>query len=284
MAVTTMAQSEAAQVTRANESGKQPVVFIHGLWLLASSWDRWAKLFEDAGYVAVQPGWPDDPVSVADAKTRPEVFAGKGIRKVADHMEDVIRGLKRRPAVIGHSFGGMLAQVIAGRGLAAVAVAIDPAPFRGVLPLPYSALRAASPALLNPSNVNRAVTLTFEQFRYAFANAVDEGEAKKLYDTFAVAAPAKPLFQAAFANINPRTEAAVDTRNPQRGPLLLISGASDNTVPPVMVRASFRLQKRNEGVTELVTIAGRGHSLPIDSGWQEVADTALAFVRRFAAP
>lgn len=282
MAAATMASSEAAQVAKANESGKQPVVFIHGLWLLAGSWDRWATFFEQAGYVAVQPGWPDDPASVADARKNPDAFAGKGIRMVADHMDEVIRGLKRKPVVIGHSFGGMLAQVIAGRGRAAATVAIDPAPFRGVLPLPYSALRAASPVLMNPANVNRAVSLTYEQFRYGFANAVGEDEAKQLYGTYAVAAPGKPLFQAAFANLNPRTEASVDSRNPKRGPLLLISGEMDHIVPPVMVRYSYRLQKRNEGVTELATISGRGHSLPIDSGWQEVAETAMAFVNRFA--
>src|SRR5215467_3177605 len=278
----TSALTEAAQVARANESSKQPVVFIHGLWLLAGCWDRWAEHFEEAGYVAVLPGWPDDPPSVADANRHPEAFAGKGIRVVVDHFEDVIRGLKRKPAVIGHSLGGLLTQLIAGRGLAAASVAVDPGPFRGVLPVPYSALKATSPALRNPGNFNRAVSLTFEQFRYGFANAVDESEAKELFATFAVPAPAKPLFQAAFANLNPRTEARVDTRNPARGPLLLMSGARDNTVPPAMVEAAFRLQKRNEGVTEFVSVAGRGHSLPIDSGWREVAEIALAFVKRFA--
>ena len=279
-----MVQGEAAQTSHANESGKQPVVFIHGLWLLASSWDRWVKFFEQAGYVAVQPGWPGDPSTVAEANEHPEVFAGKGIRQVANHMEDIIRGLKRKPAVIGHSFGGMLTQVVAGRGLAIASVAIDPAPFRGVLPLPFSALKAAFPAVGNPGNYSRAVRLTYEQFRFAFANAVSADEARTIYETYAVPAPARPLFQAAFANLNPRTEARVDTRSPKRGPLLLISGDRDNTVPPAIVRASFRLQKRNEGVTELATISNRGHSLPIDGGWQKVAETALAFVRRFAPP
>ena len=279
---TALTDRETSEVARANQSGKQPVVFIHGLWLLASSWDSWADLFEQAGYAAVKPGWPDDPETVADARAQPDAFARKGVGQVADHMETVIRRLTRKPAVIGHSFGGVLAQIIAGRGLAAVSVAVDPAPFRGVLPLPFSALRAASPALSNPANVNRAVSLSSAQFRFAFANAVDADEAKNLYEKYAVPAPGKPLFQAAFANINPRTEVRVDTMNPDRGPMLLISGDRDNTVPWAIVSASYKLQKRNPGTTEVARIPNRGHSLTIDSGWQEVANTALDFVRRAA--
>ncbi len=273
---------ETSEVARANQSGKQPVVFIHGLWLLASSWDGWADMFEQAGYSAVKPGWPDDPETVADANARPDAFARKGVGQVVDHMESVIRGLTRKPAVIGHSFGGLLAQIVAGHGLAAASVAVDPAPFRGVLPLPFSALRAASPALSNPANVNRAVSLSSAQFRFAFANAVSEDEAKQLHQRYAVPAPGKPLFQAAFANVNPRTELKVDTMNPDRGPMLLISGEKDNTVPWAIVNASYKLQKRNPGTTEVARIPNRGHSLTIDSGWQEVAGTALDFVRRAA--
>jgi pimeloyl-ACP methyl ester carboxylesterase len=183
--------------------------------------------------------------------------------------------------VIGHSFGGLLTQIIAGRGLAAASVAIDPAPFRGVLPLPISALRAASPVLTNPANRNRAVPLSYEQFRYAFANAVDEHEAKELYETFAVPASGAPLFQAATANFNPWTEAKVDSKNPARGPLLIISGEKDNTVPWAIANASFKKQERNGNVTEIAEIPNRGHALTIDSGWREVADKALAFVKRF---
>jgi non-heme chloroperoxidase len=189
--------------------------------------------------------------------------------------------LDRKPAVIGHSFGGLLTQIVAGRGLSAASVAIDPAPFRGVLPLPISALRAASPALSNPANIHRAVPLTYEQFRFSFANAVDEDEAKELYATFAVPASGTPLFQAASANINPWTEAKVDTKNPERGPLLIVSGEKDNTVPWAIANAAYKKQKRNDGVTEIVEMPHRGHALTIDSGWREVADTALAFVRRF---
>jgi pimeloyl-ACP methyl ester carboxylesterase len=281
---TTITEDETEQVQRANASGLTPVVFVHGLWLLPSSWDRWAELFESAGFVALTPEWPDDPETVAEAKAHPEVFAGKSIGQIADHFDEVIGGLARKPAVIGHSFGGLLTQILAGRGLAEVSVAIDPAPFRGVLPLPISALRAGKPVLGNPANRHRAVPLTYEQFRYAFANAVSEDEAKDLYETFAVPGSGVPLFQAAAANLNPWTEAKVDTGNPDRGPLLIISGEKDHTVPWAIANASYKQQKDNPAVTEIIEIPGRGHALIIDSGWREVAGTALTFVQRFIQP
>ena len=275
-------EHETKQVDRANTAGSTPVVFVHGLWLLPTSWDRWAELFEKNGYTALTPGWPDDPDTVAQAKAHPEVFANKSVGDVADHFEDVIRGLKKKPAVIGHSFGGLLAQILAGRGVAKVSVAIDPAPFRGVLPLPISSLRSASPVLKNPANYHRAVPLTYEQFRYSFANAVSEDEAKELYAAFSVPTSGEPLFEAAFANLNPWTEVKVDTKNPKRGPLLILDGEKDHVVPWAIANASYKRQARNQGVTEIVKVPGRGHALTIDHGWQEVADIALAFVQKYA--
>jgi non-heme chloroperoxidase len=272
---------DADQVRRANASGLTPVVFVHGLWLLPSSWDRWAKLFEEAGYSALTPGWPDDPETVTEANANPQTFARKGVGDVADHFDALVRKLDKKPALIGHSFGGLLAQILAGRGLSAATVAIDPAPFRGVLPLPISALKSASPVLANPVNYNRAVPLTYEQFRFGFANAVGEDEAKELYETFAVPASGKPLFEAAAANLNPWTAAKVDSKNPERGPLLIISGEKDNTVPWAIANASFKRQKRNAGVTEIVEMKNRGHALVIDNAWREVADKALGFIKRF---
>ena len=280
--VTTINEHEAGQVERANAAGRTPVVFVHGLWLLASSWDRWAEVFEAAGYVALTPGWPAEPRTTAQAREHPEAFANKSIGQVADHFAAIITTLASKPVIIGHSFGGLLTQILAGRGLATVSVAIDPAPFRGVLPLPISALRSAAPALGRPANRHRAVSLTCDHFRYAFANAVSEQEAKELYETFAVPAPGLPLFQAAAANLNPWTEAKVDTAHPGRGPMLLISGEKDHTVPPAIVSASYKKQSRNQSLTEIAQIKNRGHALTIDSGWREVADTALAFTQRFS--
>jgi pimeloyl-ACP methyl ester carboxylesterase len=278
----TITDYEAGQIEAANATGKTPVVFIHGLWLLPSSWDRWAAVFEEAGYTALAPGWPDDPQTVEEAKANPDAFAKKTVGQVADHFQEAIEKLDKKPAVIGHSFGGLLTQIVAGRGLSAVSVAIDPAPFRGVLPLPISSLKSSKPVLGNPANRNRAVPLTYEQFRYGFANAVSEDEAKELYHEFAVPAPGAPLFQAATANLNPWTEAKVNSKNPDRGPLLLISGEKDHTVPWAIANASYKKQKRNESVTEIVEIPNRGHALTIDSGWREVCDKALGFVKRFA--
>jgi non-heme chloroperoxidase len=281
MAATTSPSTDDQQIEHANQTGLTPVVFIHGLWLLPSSWDRWAEVFAEAGYTPVLPGWPDDPDTVDEANQHPEVFAGKSVGQVADHIGALITKLDKKPAIIGHSFGGLLTQILAGRGLSAASVAIDPAPFRGVLPLPISALKSARPVLGNPANRSKAVPLTYEQFRFAFANAVEEDEAKELYNTYAVPAAGIPLFQAATANLNPWTEVKVDTQNPDRGPLLIISGEKDNTVPWSIANASFKRQERNEGVTEIVEMKDRGHALVIDSGWQEVADTALKFVQRF---
>lgn len=277
----TITGREAQQVERANASGKTPVVFIHGLWLLPSSWDRWASLFEEAGYAALTPSWPDDPESVEEARAIPDVLAKKSLGQIADHTAEVIAGLTGKPAVMGHSTGGLLAQMIADRGLSAATVAIDPGPFRGVLPLPISSLRSALPVLKNPLNRSRAVTLTLDQFKYGWANALGEEEAKQLYETYHVAAPGVALMQMANANLNPFTEAKLDPKNPDRGPLLIIDGEKDHTVPWAIANASFKRQRRNEGVTEIEKIPNRGHSLTIDSGWREVADTALAFVKRF---
>lgn len=276
----TVSEHEAQQIDGANEAGRPPVVFIHGLWLLANSWASWATTFEANGYTALTPGWPDDPVSVDEARANPDSFAGKRIKQIADHYAEVISRLATKPAVIGHSFGGLLTQMIAGRGLAAVSVAISPAPFRGVLPVPIAALKASWPVLRNPANRNRAVPLTYEEFRFAFANAVSEEEARRLHETFSVPGSGRMIFQAATANLNPWTEAKVDTTSPERGPLLIISADQDHTVPWTIANASFKKQRRNAGVTEIARILNRGHSLTFDSGSQEVADTALAFVKR----
>jgi len=279
----TLADWERDEIARANESDRTPVVFVHGLWLLSSSWAPWREFFEDNGYVALAPGWPDDPATVSEAREHPEAFAKKMVQQVTDHYLEAIAGLDRSPAVIGHSTGGLIAQKIAGEGVAAVTVSIDNAPFKGVLPLPASSLKSAAPVLTNPANVGRGVSLTWEQFQYSWVNALSEEEGRRLYEEFHVAAAGRALFQAAFANFNPfGGETQVDSKNPARGPLLLIGGEKDHTVPPAVVNASYKIQAKNQtGITEEIIIPGRGHSLTIDSGWREVADEALAFVQRF---
>ncbi|HJR98989.1 MAG TPA: alpha/beta hydrolase [Actinomycetota bacterium] len=277
----TITDDEEREAEAANESGRAPVVFVHGLWLLPSSWDRWAEFFEHNGYAALTPGWPDDPDTVEEAREHPEVLAGKSIGDIADHFEAVIGMLEKKPVIIGHSTGALLTEILAGRGLAAASVAISPAPSRGVLPLPLSSIRVASTALRNPANRHRAVPLTFDQFRYGFANYVDEDQARRMFEQFCVAAPGEPLFQAAAANLNPWTEAKFDAKNPDRGPMLIIAGGKEHTVPVSVSKASFKREQDNPGTTEFIELADRGHGMVIDDNWQEVAETALKFVGQF---
>jgi non-heme chloroperoxidase len=277
-----ISERENREIEAANASGKIPVVFIHGLWLLPSSWARWAEFFKQAGYAPLTPDWPDDPETVEEARANPDVFAKKTLNQIADHTTEVINVLDKKPALVGHSTGGLLAQMLAGQGLSAVTVAIDPGVFRGVLPLPASTLRATAPILLNPLTRGRAVTFTFDQFKYGWANALDEQEAKELYDKYHVAGSALSLMQMAHANINPWTQAKVNTKNPDRGPLLIIEGEKDHTVPWAIANAAYNRQKSNSGVTEIMKMPNRGHALTIDHGWNDVAQTALDFIKRFA--
>src|SRR5215471_12451879 len=277
-----ISEREQREIEAANASGNTPVIFIHGLWLLPGSWTSWADFFTQAGYAPLTPDWPDDPQTVQQARANPDVLAKKTLEQVADHTTEIITALEKKPAVMGHSTGGLLAQMLAGRGLSAATVAIDPGVFRGVLPLPASVLRGVGPFLVNPLTRGRAITLTFDQFTYGWANALDQKEAKQLYDTFHVAGSGISLAQMGNANLNPRTEAMVDAKNPDRGPLLIIDGEKDHTVPWAIANAAYKRQRHNPAVTEIVKMPNRGHSLTIDHGWQEVAQTALDFVKRFA--
>jgi pimeloyl-ACP methyl ester carboxylesterase len=257
-----------------------PVLFIHGLWLHATSWEPWIELFENEGYAASAPGWPGDPDTVAEARANPESIADHGIDDVVEHYAEIIRGLDTLPILVGHSFGGMIAQKLLGQDLAVAAVAIDAAQIKGVLPLPLSALRATLPVFKNPANKHRAVSLTAEQFRFAFGNAVSEEESDALFERWTIPAPGKPLFEAAAGNFNPHAATKVDTKNSGRGPLLLMSGGKDHTVPETITRATLKQYRHSDAVTDITDFPEKGHSLTIDSGWREVADTALAWLRR----
>ncbi|MDN3029025.1 alpha/beta hydrolase [Streptomyces sp. S.PB5] len=257
-----------------------PVVFIHGLWLHSTSWRPWIDLFRAEGYDPSAPGWPGDPDTVEEARQNPESVAGYGIDDVVEHYAALIETLPARPIVIGHSFGGMIAQKLLGQDRAAAAVAIDAAQIKGVLPLPLSALKATLPVFKNPANKRRSVSLTPEQFRFAFGNAIAEEESAALYERWTIPAPGKPLYEAAAANFNPHSPAKVDTDNNGRGPLLLISGGKDHTVPEVVTRATLKQYRHSEAVTDIINFPDRGHSLTVDGGWQEVADTVLTWLRQ----
>jgi len=262
------------------ESGRSPVVFIHGLWLHAESWKPWVDAFSQAGYSASAVGWPGDGDTVADTRGNADRVAGHGLAEIVAHHASEIGKLGGKPIVVGHSFGGLIAQRLLSDGSASAAVAIDPAPARGVLFLPPSALRVASIALRNPANRSRAVSLTKEQFRYGFGNALSQQESDELWERWSIPSPGKPLFEAALANFVPRSPAAVDRKSATRGTLLITAGGKDHTVPAAVSRQTQKLYRGSSAVTELRTF-DRGHSLTIDSGWREVADKALEFVRRF---
>ncbi|SFC49289.1 Pimeloyl-ACP methyl ester carboxylesterase [Nocardioides terrae] len=256
-----------------------PVLFIHGLWLHASSWEPWVTRFQDEGYDAQAVGWPGDHDTVEESRRDPEAIADHGIDDVVEHVAGVIRGLPELPILVGHSFGGMIAQRLLGQDCARAAIAIDAAQIKGVLPLPLSALRATLPVFKNPANKHRAVSLTAEQFRFAFGNAVSEEESDQLFERWTIPAPGRPLFEAAAANFNPHSPAKVNTANQARGPLLLIASGKDHTVPETVTRATLKQYRHSEAVTDLETFPDRGHSLTIDSGWAEVADTCLKWLR-----
>lgn len=263
----------------ADSTSKNPIVFVHGLWLHAESWNPWLEFFQEQGYPAIAVSWPGDGVNTAATRQNPDALAGYGVRQIAAHIAEQLKPLERRPILIGHSFGGLLVQNLIGRELGGAAIAIDPAPIKGVPELPISALKSSLPVLKNPLNFNRAVSLTEEQFRFAFTNAVSEEEAKTLYEKYAMPAPGRPLFQAATATLNPNSATKVSVSNSTRGPLLLIAGEKDNTVPPVIVKSTLRAYEQSPAVTEYKEFPNRGHSLTIDSGWKELAEYSLTWLQ-----
>ena len=259
-------------------ASRTPVVFIHGLWMHADTWTPWVELFRAGGYDPINPGWPGDASTVEETRAHPEALAHHGIAEVTEHYARILRSLPAKPIVIGHSFGGLIAQKLLGTGLASAAVAISPAQIRGVLPLPVAQLRNAFPVLKNPANYLRAVSQTPEQFHRGFANAVSEQESNELHAKYTIPTPGRPLFEAAFANLNRKTAAQVDVLNPIRGPLLIIGGGKDGTVPEVVARAAHKQYRRATTVNDYKVFSDRGHSMVIDSGWKEVAETVLAWL------
>jgi len=255
-----------------------PVVFIHGLWLHQSSWGPWESVFEQAGYRVLAPGWPGEPETVELARANPDSVADKGIDDIVEHFASIIADLDTSPVLVGHSFGGMIAEKLLGQNRATAAIAIDAAQIKGVLPLPLSSLRSTLPVFKNPENRHRAVMLTAEQFRYSFGNALTGEESAKLWEEWVVPSPGKPLFEAAAANFSLHSPAKVDTRNEERGPLLLIMGGQDHTVPEAITKSTLKQYRYSPAVTELLEFEDRGHSLTIDSGSGDVAKACLSWL------
>lgn len=254
------------------------IVLIHGLWISHTAWQPWLEHFAAQGHRAIAPAWPGELATVAATRDNPQDQAGYGIEAVTDYFAEIIDDLESSPVVIGHSFGGLIAQKLLGQNKAAAAIAIDPAPIKGVKPLPLAQLRSASPVLSNPLTRGRAKALTREQWRYGFGNALTQAESDALWEQWSIPSPGKPLFEAAAANFTRRSAAKVDTANSERGPLLITAGTADHTVPFVTAEAAYKLYRQSKAVNDFHVFEGRGHSLTIDNGWRDVADTALAWM------
>lgn len=252
-----------------------PVIFIHGLWIHASAWQPWMDLFAERGYAVSAPGWPGDGDTVAATREHPDALNDVGIAAIVDHYAQLIGSHEAKPVIVGHSFGGLIAQELLASGQAAAAAAIDPAPIKGVKALPLAQLRSAFPVLGNPANLHRTVSLNAKQFRYAFGNALTEEESNELHDRWTIPGPGKPLFEDAAANFSKNSPAKVDTHLAERGPLLLTSGTEDHTVPLKVTREVFGKYAEGESDTDFHEFEGRGHSLTMDHGWRDVADVTL---------
>jgi pimeloyl-ACP methyl ester carboxylesterase len=259
-------------------SPTHPVLFIHGLWIHASAWQPWQDLFQANGYSTSAPGWPGDGDTVQATRDNPDALNEIGITAICQHYAALIDMMAVKPIVVGHSFGGLIAQELLANGYAVAAVAIDPAPIKGVKTLPFSQLRSGLPVLGNPANKKRTVSLTAKQFRYSFGNALTEQESDALYERWTIPGPGRPLFEDATANFTKNSPAAVDSHHAIRGPLLLLSGTEDHTVPQKVTEAVYKLYSDNPSTTDYQILEGRAHSLTIDAGWHDVADVALHWI------
>ncbi|MFD6444852.1 alpha/beta hydrolase [Promicromonospora sp. NPDC060204] len=260
------------------EPKQNPVIFIHGLWIHSTAWQPWIELFEARGYSATAPGWRGDSPTVQETREFVQAMEKLGIEELVEHYQEIIGTPEIKPIIVGHSFGGLIAQELLANGFAAAAVAIDPAGIKGVKALPLAQLRSALPVLRNPANLHRAVSLTSKEFKYAFGNTLTVEESDALHEAWTIPGPGKTIFQEASANISPHSPTTVDTQLADRGPLLLTSGTEDHVVPLEVTKEVFQMYEKGPSDTELHIFEGRGHSLTIDSGWKDVADVALTWL------
>ena len=257
------------------KSKTSTIVLIHGLWLSALSWENWVERYRARGYDVIAPSWPGMERDVASLRADHSAIDNLGVAEIVEHYESIVRGLPGKPILMGHSMGGVVVQILLDKGHGSAGVAIDPGPIKGVLSLPLSALRSAFPAIKNPANNHRAVSLTHEQFHYAFTNTMTAAESARIFERYAVPGPGRVLFQAALANFNPNATTQVDFYNPHRAPLLLIAGGADHTAPPAVTRAEAKLQGRSDALTAYKEFPGRSHFTIGQPGWEQIADFAL---------
>jgi len=261
----------------------ETIVLVHGLWMTPLSWEHWVERFSQRGHQVLAPAWPGMDRSVESLRADTTSYAHLGVTEIADHYEKLIREIDSPPIIMGHSFGGLVTQILLDRGLGAAGVAIDPAPPKGVLVIPPASLRVASVSLRNPGNRHRAQMLTAKQFRFAFGNTLSEAESQAVYERYAVPGPGRTLFQAGLANFNPKAATKVNFHNDDRAPLLILGGGKDHTVPAASTRSNFKLQQKSAAVTEYKEYADRSHYTCGEPGWEAVADHALEWAVAQAA-
>ena len=256
------------------QSNAKTIVLIHGLFLTWSSWEKWVERYSARGFNVLAPGWPGLEGSVESLRSDSTPLTKLDIKTVVDHFDALLRQLESPPIVMGHSFGGLFAQLLGYRNVASAVVGIDPTAPAGVLELPFSTLKASAPVLAHPSNRAKATMLTAEQFHYAFTNTVSEEESQALYDRYAVPCANHVLFEGAFENFVPHSPARIDVKR-DRPPILLIAGGSDHLVPAGYTRANFNLIDQSPGITAFKAFPGRPHFTGAVPGWEDVADYAL---------
>ena len=257
-----------------------PIVFIHGPWIHASSWQPWQDYFRAHGYTTYAPGWPGEHDDVEQTRAHPRAVADVGVDDVVTHYAAIVDGLAAPPILVGHSFGGMIAEKLLGRDGAVAAIAIDAPRIKGVLRAPLWAIRAALPVLKNPADHYRAISMTREQFRYSFAHTVSATESDELFDRWTIPAPGRPLVDTELTPFTADATAAWATDNPDRGPLLLAMVGRNGSVPEAITKATYGLHGDPIAVTDLMEFEDRGHSLAIDAGWPEVADACLVWLEK----
>jgi len=255
------------------------IVLIHGLWMTPLSFEYWAHHYSELGYSVYAPSWPGMERDIRALRRAPDGYAALGIREIVEHYERFALALDEPPILIGHGFGGLVVQSLLDRGLGTCGVAVASAPIKGIWTLPYSKMRVVTPQLIDPRNTGRPVVLTPAQFHYAFMNNSSRDEASRFHERYVVPGPRRVLLQTELANLNPFAETAINVRRNNRAPLLLIAASQDHLSPPSTVRANARAYRNSLATTEYREFPGRTHFIIAQSGWQEVANFAIDWVR-----
>jgi len=262
----------------------ETIVFIHGAWLASNSWERFATFFAERGYATLTPEWPRKAPGVAAQREDPASLAGLGVEEIVEHYATIVDALDEPPIIIGHSFGGLITQILVGRGHGRAAVALDPAAPKGIKRVPLSSLRAAAPAIAHPSTRHGTVDLDFDQFNYAFTNTWEPEAARAAFDRYAVPETGRIFFQDGFANFTLHGETEVDFDREERSPLLITVGEHDHTVPPAVAKENFHKYRDVAATTDFVEFPGRSHLLMDGDGWEEVAQYIADWLDRVLRP